>query len=147
MHLFSVFCSVLQIMHFSTIDLFRFLLLIPLLLLSIFFCYCFLYLVLFHKPLIGPRISLLPRDSLLSPLSTERLKRCLQRSQEKLEKLQISAILNDREMCLPKNFVFLPNVYQVGFHFSSKTSSISLRIVCTGFSKEIVVSILSSEFL
>jgi len=75
-------------------------LLIHLLLLSIFrLMQCRdVYRSSIHKPLIGLRIELVHRDSLLSPISpgnitsTERLKRAVQRSQERLEKLQLSVV-------------------------------------------------------
>jgi hypothetical protein len=77
-------------------------LLIPLLLLSVFRLMQCHHEQGLHVPFIGLRINLVHRDSLLSPFSpgnitsTERLKRAVQRGQERLEKLQMSVVNTDK---------------------------------------------------
>lgn len=57
-----------------------------------------------HEPLIGLRIELVHRDSLLSPISpgnitsSERLRRAVKRSQDRLEKLQMSVVPKTKKL-------------------------------------------------
>lgn len=77
-------------------------LLIPLLLFSVFRLMQCRQELEVNVPLIGLRINLVHRDSLLSPFSpgnitsAERLKRAVQRGQERLEKLQMSVVTADK---------------------------------------------------